>query len=100
MEKLQKAKVISTFRSTSDMNDSHFSLKEGDYFEFYKSLYDSVKNTVYGGTYKKNGDTVFLNFFDKTGEDILGNRALINSENNKIYFFNASKEAKQMNLFN
>ena len=100
MEKLQKAKVISTFRSTSDMNDSHFSLKEGNYFEFYKSLYDSVKNTVYGGTYITNGDTITLNFFDNDGEEILGKKAIINKETNKIYFFDASNQAKQMNLFN
>lgn len=100
MEKLEKAKVISTFRANSDMNDSYFSIKEDNYFEFYKSLYDSVKNTVYGGTYIQKGDTITLNFFDNKGDSIFGNRAIINTENNKIYFFNATNEAKQMNIFN
>lgn len=100
LENLEKAKVIKTFKATSDMNDSYFSLKENNYFEFYKSLYDSVKNTVYGGKYSKIGDTLVLNFFDNKGDSLFGNRAVINSENSKIYFFNASKEAKQMNIFN
>ena len=100
MDKLEKAKVISTFRSSSDMNDSYFLLKDGNYFEFYKSLYDSVKNTVYGGTYSMHLDTIKLEFFNVEGEKIFGNRAVIDKEKNEIYFFNASNAAKRMHLFN
>ena len=97
---LKNAKTISTFKASSDMNNSYFILKEGNYFEFYKSLYDSIKNTHFAGKYSLNGDTLILNFFDNKGEEIFGNRAIINTEKNKIYFFNSSKEAKQMHLFN
>lgn len=98
--KLEKAKIISTFKSSSDMNNSYFILKEGNYFEFYKNLYDSIKNTHFAGKYSRKGDTLILNFWDNKGEEIFGNRAIINTEKNKIYFFNSSKEAKQMHLFN
>lgn len=100
MDKMAKAKVISTFKASSDMNDSYFSLKEGNYFEFYKTLYDSLKNTVYGGTYSEDLDTIKLNFFNAEGEKIFGNRAIFDKKNNEIYFFNASNEAKRMHIFN
>ena len=99
-DKMKKAKVISTFRATSDMNDSYFLLKEGNYFEFYKSLYDSLKNTVYGGTFSEHLDTIKLNFFNPEGEKIFGNRAILNKENNEINFYNASNAAKRMHIFN
>lgn len=79
--------VKMSFRSVADMNDSYFVIKENNFFEFYRQLFDSVKNTSYPGRYTKNGDTIILHFYNKKGAELLGNKALINEGKNEIRFF-------------
>ena len=76
-----------SFKSVADMNDSYFVIKENNFFEFYRQLFDSVKNTSYPGKYTKNGDTLVLHFYNKKGESLLGTRALVNKEKKEIRFF-------------
>ena len=82
------------------MNDAYFVIKENNFFEFYRALFDSVKNTSYPGKYTKNGDTMYLQFYNKKGSDMLGNKALINSQKKEIIFFDKFAGVKKKLLFN
>ena len=70
------------------MNDSYFIIKENNFVEFYKTLFDSVKNTSYPGKYEMSGDTLHLNFYNRKAYEALGNKALINKNQKEIIFFN------------
>ncbi len=83
----EQSKVKTSFVSVADMNDSYFELKENNFFEFYRQLFDSVKNTRYPGKYSQQGDTLFLKFYDKRGRDLLGKKAVINEKKKQIIFF-------------
>ncbi len=83
----ESSKVKMSFVSVADMNDSYFELKENNFFEFYRQLFDSVKNTRYPGRYTQQGDTLFLKFYNKKGKDLLGNKAVINEKKKQIIFF-------------
>ena len=82
------------------MNDAYFVIKENNFFEFYRQLFDSVKNTAYPGKYSKKGDTLFLSFYNKKGNEFLGNKALINPNNKEIIFFDTYTGVKKKILFN
>ena len=80
--------VTKSFRNVVEgVNNSYFEIKEGGYFDSYRLLFDSVKNTRYAGTYTSicGSDTLNLQFFQKKGAKILGNRAIIIGK--KITFF-------------
>ncbi len=81
------SKVQLSFKSVADMNDSYFEVKENNFFEFYRQLFDSIKNTSYPGRYTKRGDTLYLKFYDKKGTALLGTKAVIKKENKEIVFF-------------
>ena len=89
-----------TFTSVSDLNDSYFTLNQDQTFEYYKLLLDSIKNTVYSGTYRVEHDTIFLEFKDEDGKHLLGERVLIDTLQENILFLDASPETKYMHLFN
>jgi len=82
----EASKVIMSFTSVADLNDSYFDIKENNFFEFYRQLFDSVKNTSYPGRYTQNGDTIMLNFYDKKGETLLGKKAVIKKRDKEILF--------------
>ncbi len=69
------------------MNDSYFEIRENNYFEFYRQLFDSVKNTVYPGKYNLVNDTLHLKFYDKKGLELLGRKAVIKEGKKEIVFF-------------
>ena len=79
--------VTRSFKSVADMNDSYFEIRENNFFEFYRQLFDSVKNTSYPGKYELKGDTLYLKFYDKRGKELLGNKAVIHETKNEIVFF-------------
>ena len=79
--------IQQSFRSVADMNDSYFEIRENNFFEFYRQLFDSVKNSSYPGKYTKNGDTLILHFYNKKGKELLGSKALIIEKKNEIVFF-------------
>lgn len=79
--------VTRSFKSVADMNDSYFEIRENNFFEFYRQLFDSVKNTSYPGRYELKGDTLYLKFYDKKGKELLGNKAVIHESKNEIIFF-------------
>lgn len=81
------SKITYSFKSVADMNDSYFEIRENNFFEFYRELFDSVKNTRYPGRFTQHGDTMMLNFYNKKGEELLGNKAVILAGNKKIEFF-------------
>ena len=83
----QASAVTKSFKSVADMNDSYFELRENGFFEFYRQLFDSVKNTVYPGKYELVADTLHLKFYDKRGKILLGSKAVINEHKNEIVFF-------------
>ena len=85
VKQLDHAKTLRSFKSVADMNDAYFELKENNYFDFYRQLFDSVKNSRYPGKYTVIGDTLYLDFFDKKGLEILGSKAVIRSDD--IVFF-------------
>ena len=80
------SKVIMSFTSVADMNDSYFQLKENNFFEFYRQLFDSIKNTSYPGRYTQKGDTILLKYYDKKGEALLGKKAVIKKGKKEILF--------------
>jgi len=79
--------VQMSFTSVADMNDSYFVIRENNFFEFYRQLFDSIKNTSYPGRYTKSGDTLLLHFYNKKGIEILGNKALVDQDKKQIRFF-------------
>lgn len=96
----EASKVLMSFKSIADMNDSYFVIKENNFFEFYKVLYDSVKNTRYPGHFTKNGDTLLLTFYNKKGITLLGHKALIDKKNKEIVFFDNFPGYKKRLLIN
>ena len=82
------------------MNDAYFIIKENNFFEFYMQLFDSVKNTSYPGTYSKKGDTIYLSFYNKKANSLLGGKALINPNKKEIIFFDEYPGIKKRLLFN
>ena len=83
----EESAVQQSFKSVADMNDSYFVIKDNNFFEFYRQLFDSVKNTSYPGKYTKNGDTLVLHFYNKKGGSLLGTKALVDKEKKEIRFF-------------
>lgn len=96
----QASKAITTYKAFADMNDAYFVIKENNFFEFYRELFDSLKNTSYPGTYTKNGDTLYLKFYNRKGNSLLGNKALINTPKKEIIFFDKYTGVKRKLLFN
>ncbi len=92
--------VVTKYKAIGDLNDSYFTIKENNFFEFYMKLFDSVKNTAYPGRYTKNGDTLFLNFYNKSAEAFLGSKALINTQKKEIVFFDKFLGVKRKLIFN
>ncbi len=79
--------VTRSFKSVADLNDSYFEIRENNFFEFYRQLFDSVKNTAYPGKYELKGDTLHLKFYNKKGRELLGSKAVIRETKNEIVFF-------------
>jgi hypothetical protein len=96
----ESSAVVTKYKAVGDLNDSYFTIKENNFFEFYMQLFDSVKNTAYPGKYTKNGDTLFLNFYNKVAEGFLGSKALINNAKKEIIFFDKYLGVKKKLLFN
>ncbi len=94
------SKVITKYKAVADMNDAYFVIKENNFFEFYRALFDSVKNTSYPGKFTKSGDTMYLQFYNKKGSEMLGTKALINSQKKEIIFFDKYTGVKRKLLFN
>ena len=96
----ESSATVSRFVSTEDMNDSYFEIKENNFVEFYKTLFDSVKNTRYPGKYSMMGDTLILEFYNKKAYEVLGNKALIQSDKKEIIFFNEYPGVRRRLIFN
>lgn len=96
----EASKVVTSFKSVGDMNDSYFVIKENNFFEFYKVLYDSVKNSRYPGKFIKDGDTLMLHFYNKKGYDLLGRKALVDKNKKEIVFFDNFPGYKKKLLVN
>jgi hypothetical protein len=78
-----------SFVSISDMNDAHFELRKDGSFEYYRLLFDSLKNSTISGTWKKQADTILLIYNDTASEKILGPKAMINQQKHEISFFDS-----------
>lgn len=96
----ESSAVIRKYKAIADMNDAYFVIKENNFFEFYRQLFDSVKNSSYPGRYTKNGDTLELNFYSRKGQNMLGSKALINPEKKEIIFFDHYPGIKKKLIFN
>ena len=96
----EASKPITTYKAVADMNDAYFVIKENNFFEFYRELFDSVKNTSYPGKFTKKGDTLYLQFYNKKGNTFLGNKALINTGKKEIIFFDNYTGVKKKLFFN
>lgn len=83
----ENSPVTMSFKSVADMNDAYFVIKENNFCEFYRQLFDSVKNNSLPGRYNLVNDTLYLKFYDKKGADLLGSKAVIHKTENKIIFF-------------
>ncbi|MEX0635236.1 MAG: hypothetical protein WD135_00600 [Ferruginibacter sp.] len=78
------SKETMIFKSVADMNDAYFVIKENNFFEFYRELFDSIKNTRYPGKYELKNDTLLLKFYNNKGVKLIGNKAVIDSAKNHI----------------
>ena len=99
-KEFEASRVVTTYEAIADMNDAYFVIKENNYFEFYRQLFDSVKNTHYPGKYTKAGDTLYLNFYNKKGYELLGSKAIINPNKKEIIFFDNYPGIKRKLFFN
>ncbi len=89
MQSVDDAVVLKSFKNVVEgVNNSYFEIKENNYFDSYRLLFDSVKNTRYAGTYTSEigNDTIALKFFHSKGVKMLGSKAVIKGKN--ITFFN------------
>src|SRR6476660_6909688 len=82
-----QSKLVQRFRSISDMNDSYFDIRENNFVEFYRQLFDSVKNTSYPGKYIQDHDTMILSFYNKEAYTFLAHKAYIDRAKKEIIFF-------------
>lgn len=96
----ESSRVVTKYKAVADMNDAYFVIKENNFFEFYRELFDSLKNTSYPGKYTKKGDTLYLKFYNRDGNNLLSNKALINSEKKEIIFFDTYTGVKKKLIFN
>ena len=96
----ESSRVVTKYKAVADMNDAYFVIKENNFFEFYRELFDSIKNTSYPGKYSVNGDTLYLRFYNKKGNNLLGNKALINTLKKEIIFFDKYTGVKKKLIFN
>jgi hypothetical protein len=96
----ESSKTEQRFKSVTDGNDCYFEIKENNFFEFYRQLFDSVKNTSYPGRFTKEGDIMILHFYDKKGEKVLGKKALIDNVKKEIVFFDYSPSVNKKFVFN
>ena len=96
----ESAQVLQRYKAVADMNDFYFEIKENGFFEFYRQLFDSVKNSSYPGKFIRNNDTVLLNFYNKKGKELLGSKALINPAKKEIIFFDHYPGIKKRLIFN
>ena len=96
----ESSRVVTKYKAVADMNDAYFVIKENNFFEFYRELFDSLKNTSYPGKYTKKGDTLYLKFYNREGNNLLSNKALINSEKKEIIFFDTYTGVKKKLIFN
>lgn len=85
--RFEASKIIMKFKSVADLNDSYFEIRENNFFEFYRELFDSVKNSSYPGKFTNKGDTMLLQFYNKKGLELLGSKALIANNKKEILFF-------------
>ena len=88
MKLVDRAAVTKSFRNVVEgVNNSYFEIKENNYFDSYRLLFDSVKNTRYAGTYTTTlpNDTITLQFFQPKGKKNIGYKGLDYRKNN--YFF-------------
>jgi hypothetical protein len=83
----EASSITQSFKSVADMNDAYFEIRENGFFDFYRQLFDSVKNSRYPGKYELRNDTMYLSFYDKRGRDLLGTKAVVNKKKNEIQFF-------------
>lgn len=92
--------VTEKFKAVADLNDYYFELRENGFFEYYRQLFDSVKNTRYPGKYSMHNDTLVLRFYDKAGYDLLAHKAWINHNKKEIIFFDNYPGVKKTLIFN
>lgn len=83
----EASNITRSFVSVADMNDAYFDIKENGFFDFYRQLFDSVKNSRYPGKFELRNDTMYLRFYDKKGAELLGTKAVVNEKKNEILFF-------------
>lgn len=96
----ESSAVVQRYKAVADMNNFYFDLKENGFFEFYRQLFDSVKNSQYPGKYIIKNDTLLLTFYNKKGRELLGNKALINHSKKEIIFFDNYPGVKKRLIFN
>lgn len=96
----ESSAVLQQYKAVADMNDFYFVVRENGFFEFYRQLFDSVKNSTYPGKYTMNKDTLLLTFYNKQGADILGRKALVNQAKKEIIFFDNYPGVKKRLIFN
>lgn len=82
----ENSTVVNRFKAVADMNDSYFDIKENGFFEFYKQLFDSVKNSSFPGKFTMQGDTMHLKFYNKKGYSVLGSKAIITKDKGIVFF--------------
>lgn len=96
----ESSAVLKQYKAVADMNDFYFDVKENGFFEFYRQLFDSVKNSRYPGKYIMNRDTLLLTFYNNKGKELLGSKALINHSKKEIIFFDNYPGVKKRLIFN
>lgn len=92
--------VTEKFKAVADLNDYYFELRENGFFEYYRQLFDSVKNTRFPGKFERKQDTLILKFYDPRGYDLLGHKAIINHNKKEIIFFDTYPGIKKTLIFN
>jgi hypothetical protein len=94
------SKIVTQYKAIGDLNDSYFSIKENNFFEFYMQLFDSIKNTSFPGKYSLSGDTMLLQFYKSGAKAILGTKAYVDKAKKEIIFFDQVIGVKRRFLFN
>ena len=81
-----KRTVVKSYQM-GKMIDTHFELKKGNYFRYFRKVIGLVKSEVYTGSYTVVNDTIVLNFCNNNIPDKLTGKGIFDKSGKSITLF-------------
>ena len=77
------------------MIDTHFELKKGNYFRYFRTVIGPIKSEIYTGSYAIVNDTIVLNFCNNNIPDKLTGKGIFDKSGKSIILFKYSVNDEQ-----